>query len=207
MPGLRACQVGLPRPSFEGHSVATRLHPSCVRPVNCHLCGHPATHRTCKRRGYGRRSDRLDLTMPYWSSAPPGRCHRCRRRGGVAGKGERSCGGWWVRSCGRCTRMCAAGVDRGYGLVPFPSLGRESPESVKNPRDQQNIPLEKSSRERAESLLYLSTIEHSQSPRSEGACNARARGRGCRALGYAEPKHPYLISCSGQPSERFTGRD
>jgi hypothetical protein len=34
-------------------------------------------------------------------------------------------------------------------------------ESVKNPRDQQNIPLEKSSRERAESLLYLSTIEHS----------------------------------------------
>jgi hypothetical protein len=34
-------------------------------------------------------------------------------------------------------------------------------ESVKNQRDQQNIPLEKSSRERAESLLYLSTIEHS----------------------------------------------
>jgi len=28
MPGLRACQVGLPRPSFEGNSVTTRLHPS-----------------------------------------------------------------------------------------------------------------------------------------------------------------------------------
>ena len=37
-------------------------------------------------------------------------------------------------------------------------------ESVKNQRDQQNIPLEKSSRERAESLLHLSTIEHSPMP-------------------------------------------
>jgi len=50
MPGLRACQVGLPRLSFEGNSVATRLHPSCVGPVNCHMCGHSATHHTCKRR-------------------------------------------------------------------------------------------------------------------------------------------------------------